>query len=794
MKKKIWKKFVLVAFIFLLAFSTVSATTPEEDNEPGMIEGWVSPLVTSFADMLSDMLESIGISVDMILLRTENDKGEKSPFIFEFKEGNIFGEMSVFFYSLLFKYAFLAFIILFMMLMVWTAYGRSPQKILYVKETLIKYLVGFVLLMYMPFFLRFFIAIFYDLLLKDIAFEALRKIAGDNLGAGFRETLANVAKSGRLLDALVYLVYPIIALGYGAMYADICMTQVALVITFPFQAVKYASGKGGKSMTNWSQELKGTLVAPAVDALLFCFPLYSMAKNFSPIVTLLILACCIPVRKKVLNLSGTRAAGGFLAGALVGRAMSGVKKGTRAAKDAATGVVGGAVSGYKGYTNAQRQQREAEGILNGTSQDGVADTGGVAYYSTNKVGNIDTGRFSSSSMSDSSTSMPMGSTGKVGKMFNNGMVNSVLGAGALMSGGWQGMSKHMANGRSGQMTANGENLAQYEDNSYVSKVQRTANGTFETSMANKVNGKPLEPRVKEFDTREEAINTFNKQNQAMEQIKQAKRNKAQAVVGGMSQASSGVYNAAKVGAGGVLGAYVGAVTMGGQQGIMFGASQGMDLAYTEPKNRNTAEQGEAPTQEVELNLGEARQETGLNIRSSADMAHNHSHTVFGTRQEVMHDLPSTVSHQVSFNSPEVKAAYSVAVKNPDILKGAHDIGAARKEQVIDEYKQRSVDLAANNYTEKYGVNPPENVMHEIRELAEAKVGSSHEINSYADMERQLASFKSLNEQALEQIGSKFQTDFSQQAQAMGDKIHNMLSESYGIGSPPPPVDIYKKAE
>lgn len=341
---------------------------PEEDSKTNKeFVGWISRalgwVTAGFGTSLEMSFASTNISIDSVIFGQYGgaplEIGDvKAPFTFELIEGNPYGSIGAFGYSLLRQVVYVFAILVLMTALVKYALNTTGQNAANIKESFVNFTFVLILLQLMPQLVNY--VVYLRKLLTARVQGAFSSVLTGNV-FNITDTFYNVYEqrpsfpNGFLYLASVGFILYLMGLYIGnALYCTI------LFVMFPIVALFTLKNKG--LLVAWLKMMLGTLLIPLFDALLLAVPaafaqmtsntffldgshswiggLYSIYYHewVQSIFVFIICLFIVPARKMILAMLGLNGAGeGEVAGTrFFGMGMAGISLATGAIKAIAT--------------------------------------------------------------------------------------------------------------------------------------------------------------------------------------------------------------------------------------------------------------------------------------------------------------------------------------------------------------------------------------------------------------------------------------------------------------------------
>lgn len=375
--------------------NSVDAAEEEQDiepDEPGMVEKYLSELIRNAASSLISLLEeNLGAGLDKIIYGRVGSGKPNSVNIygFELRSGNPYGVTASVCYSLVRSMVFVFLGINFVFLLAKSAWtGQTAQSREKLKSAFYLTAMKFAMLTLMPYL--FDVALY----VRDVVLFGIKEVTGEMITDGATLSLSkafliNAERTGRFVDAMMYLGTVILTLYFAIIYVALAIDILICFVVFPIMCLMHSSKRD--LLGGWIMNILSDILTPVLDAVLLMVPLLTslmLADVIKGIAIIQMIMCMliIPSRNRIKSLLGIQSneRGGLLgimALATLGRAAVGKVKG-------AFGRIGDIRSDlqksrmHKDLADAEEEERES--LLGGYSQDGRS-SGGLLDNGTNEI-------------------------------------------------------------------------------------------------------------------------------------------------------------------------------------------------------------------------------------------------------------------------------------------------------------------------------------------------------------------------------------------------------------------------
>ena len=305
-----------------------------EPNDPGTVEKYLSELLRNASSSLISLLEdNLGVGLDRIIFGRVGSGNADSVniFGFELRSGNPYGVTASVCYSLLRSIIFVLLGISFVFTLAkgaWT--GNTAQSREQIKSNIFSVASKFVLLTMMPYLMDV------VLYVRDVCLYGIKQLTAQMITGGATLSLssaflANAERTGRFIDAVMYLGTVVLTLYFAFIYIAVAIDLLVCFIAFPIMCLLHSPKKD--LLGNWLMNVLSDILTPVLDAVLLLIPLLTslMLSDVVKGVAVIQLIMCmliIPSRNRIkvlLGIQSNERGGIFGAMALLtlGRALTG---------------------------------------------------------------------------------------------------------------------------------------------------------------------------------------------------------------------------------------------------------------------------------------------------------------------------------------------------------------------------------------------------------------------------------------------------------------------------------------
>lgn len=317
--------------------------TAEEDQEiepdkPGIVEKYFSELLRNTASSLISLLEdTLGAGLDSIIYgRVGSGKPNSvNIFGFELRSGNPYGVTAAVCYALIRSMVFVFLGIAFVAMLaksLWT--GHTAQSREQIKSGIFSVAMKFCMLTLMPYL--------FDVVLyiRDVALYGVMEVTGEMVTGGATLSLStafltNAERSGRFVDAVMYLGTVFLTIYFAVIYIGLAISILVAFISFPIMCLFHSQKRN--LLDNWAMNVLSCIITPLLDAILLLVPLLAsmmLGDVIRGIAVIQMVMCMliIPARneiKRYLGIPGNDRSGFLSAMGLfaMGRMIAGKAKG-----------------------------------------------------------------------------------------------------------------------------------------------------------------------------------------------------------------------------------------------------------------------------------------------------------------------------------------------------------------------------------------------------------------------------------------------------------------------------------
>lgn len=319
----------------------VDASEEEQDIEPknpGTVEKYFSELIRNTASSLISLLEEkMNAGIDRIIYgRVGSGKPNSvNIYAFELRSGNPYGVTASICYALIRSMVFVMLGVSFVFLLAESAWsGHTAQSREQIKSKFYTTAMKFSFLTLMPYL--------FDVVLyvRDVVLYGLKTVNGQLVAGGGHLSLSNAfllnaERTGRFVDALMYLGTVGLTLYFAVIYIAIALDLLICFIAFPILCLLQTQKRN--LLESWMMTVLSDVLTPVLDAILLLIPLLTsvmLADVIKGVAIIQLIMCMliIPSRNRIKALLGIQSneRGGIL-GAMalltMGRAIAGKAKG-----------------------------------------------------------------------------------------------------------------------------------------------------------------------------------------------------------------------------------------------------------------------------------------------------------------------------------------------------------------------------------------------------------------------------------------------------------------------------------
>lgn len=281
-----------------------------EPSEPGSVEKYLSELIRNASSSLINLLEdNLGASIDRIIYGRVGSGSPNSVniFGFEMRSGNPYGVTASVCYAVVRSMAFVFLGVKFVFILAksaWTGQtGQSREKI---KSSIFDTAVKFVMLTLMPYLFDL------GIYVRDVILYGIKNVTGIMITNGATLSLSNAfllnaERTGRFVDAIMYLGTVILTLYFAFLYVALAIDLLICFVSFPIMLFVQSPKKD--LLNNWLMNVLSDLLTPVLDAILLLVPLLTslmlsdVVKGIA-IIQLIMCMLIIPSRNRIKMLLG----------------------------------------------------------------------------------------------------------------------------------------------------------------------------------------------------------------------------------------------------------------------------------------------------------------------------------------------------------------------------------------------------------------------------------------------------------------------------------------------------------
>lgn len=357
----------------------VDAAEEKQDikpKDPGTVEKYFSELIRNTASSLISLLEEkMNAGIDRIIYgRVGSGKPNSvNIYAFELRSGNPYGVTASICYALLRSMVFVMLGVSFVFLLAQSAWsGHTAQSREQIKSKFYTTAMKFSFLTLMPYL--------FDVVLyvRDVILYGLKTVNGQLIAGGGHLSLSNAfllnaERTGRFIDALMYLGTVGLTLYFAVIYIAVALDLLICFISFPILCLLQTQKRN--ILDSWMMTVLSNILTPVLDAILLLIPLLTsvMLADVIKGVSFIQLIMCmliIPSRNRIKALLGIQSneRGGIL-GAMalltLGRAIAGKAKG---AFQRVSGIRSDMEKSRMHKELAKEDEAEEEALLGGFGQ------------------------------------------------------------------------------------------------------------------------------------------------------------------------------------------------------------------------------------------------------------------------------------------------------------------------------------------------------------------------------------------------------------------------------------------
>lgn len=305
-----------------------------EPEKPGTVEKYLSELIRNAASSLIALLEeNLGAGLDRIIYGRVGSGKPNSVNIygFELRSGNPYGVTASICYTLVRSMVFVLLGISFVYLLAKSAWtGQTSQSRERVKSNFYSTAMKFSMMTLMPYLFDIVVYI------RDVILYGIKEVTGQMITGGATLSLSNAflvnaERTGRFVDALMYLGTVLLTLYFAIIYVALAIDLLICFVSFPLMCLLHSPKKD--LMGNWIMNVMSDIITPVLDAVLLLVPLLTsmmLADVIKGIAIIQMIMCMliIPSRNRIKVLLGVQSNErgglfGIMALASLGRALTG---------------------------------------------------------------------------------------------------------------------------------------------------------------------------------------------------------------------------------------------------------------------------------------------------------------------------------------------------------------------------------------------------------------------------------------------------------------------------------------
>lgn len=309
-----------------------------DPKDPGIVEKYFAELIRNTASSLISLLEEkMSAGIDRIIYgRVGSGKPNSvNIYAFELRSGNPYGVTASICYALIRSMVFVMLGVSFVFLLAESAWsGQTAQSRERIKSKFYSTAMKFSFLTLMPYL--FDVALY----VRDVVLYGLKTVNGQLVAGGGQLSLANAfllnaERTGRFVDALMYLGTVGLTLFFAVIYIAIAIDLLICFIAFPILCLLHTQKRN--LLDSWMMTVLSNILTPVLDAILLLIPLLTsvmLADVIKGVAIIQLIMCMliIPCRIRIKALLGIQSneRGGIL-GAMamltMGRAIAGKARG-----------------------------------------------------------------------------------------------------------------------------------------------------------------------------------------------------------------------------------------------------------------------------------------------------------------------------------------------------------------------------------------------------------------------------------------------------------------------------------
>lgn len=286
--------------------------TAIEPSDPGSVEKYLSELIRNASSSLINLLEdNLGASIDRIIYGRVGSGSPNSVniFGFEMRSGNPYGVTASVCYAVVRSMAFIFLGVKFVFMLARSAWtGQTAQSREKIKSGIFDTGVKFIMLTLMPYL--FDLAIY----VRDVILYGVKNVTGMMITGGATLSLSNAfllnaERTGRFIDAVMYLGTVVLTLYFAFIYVALAIDLLICFVSFPIMLFVQTSKRD--LFSNWVMNVLSDLLTPVLDAILLLVPLLTslmladVVKGIA-IIQLIMCMLIIPSRNRIKMLLGVQ--------------------------------------------------------------------------------------------------------------------------------------------------------------------------------------------------------------------------------------------------------------------------------------------------------------------------------------------------------------------------------------------------------------------------------------------------------------------------------------------------------
>lgn len=275
----------------------------EEEEEPGIVESLLMSLFIGIADWANKFFESVGMSLDAIIMGRVGGHGVKlngytvSLFTFELKPGNPYGIVAAAAYSAMRGIIYIVVAVIVFGKLCMAAYaGGKDKAMMSLKDSASSLVVSLVALSVMPYLVD--IAMYIrDVMIYAIGVKLGQDVMGLNLSELSIISMFRDIAENSFMNALMYFGTILLTLWFSLQYVGVAITVVVYFFAFPFVCVNLLFDRN--ALSEWCKNMLHCMLIPVTDLMLMFIPLSFSLLGDTTVVNILQFMVCsmvIPAR------------------------------------------------------------------------------------------------------------------------------------------------------------------------------------------------------------------------------------------------------------------------------------------------------------------------------------------------------------------------------------------------------------------------------------------------------------------------------------------------------------------